>query len=208
MAESADELVPTRATLIQRLKNWQDESSWEDFFNTYWKLIYDFAVKNGLTPSEAEDVVQETLLAVARSMPGFKYNPEIGSFKAWLFNLTRWRVKDQLRRRNSNAEAAFQEEPTGATRAIERIPDPASENVDAVWDAEWEKNLLTTALNNVKRRVDPQKYQVFDLYVNKNCPAAKVAATFGMPVDQVYLAKHRVTESIKEEVARLRKMMT
>jgi RNA polymerase sigma-70 factor (ECF subfamily) len=75
--------------------------------------------------------------------------------------------------------------------------------LDALWDAEWEKNLLDAALAKVKRRLDPQKYQIFDLYVNKEWAPEKVAATFGISVDQVYLAKHRTTELIKEEVKRL-----
>jgi RNA polymerase sigma-70 factor (ECF subfamily) len=63
-------------------------------------------------------------------------------------------------------------------------------------------------LAKVKRRADPQKYQIFDFYVNKEWPAEKVAAKFGVSVDQVYMAKHRVTEMIKEEVKRLEKEMT
>jgi DNA-directed RNA polymerase specialized sigma24 family protein len=55
----------------------------------------------------------------------------------------------------------------------------------------------------VKRRLDPQRYQIFDFYVNKEWPPEKVAKAFGISVDQVYLAKHRVTEMIKAEVKRL-----
>src|SRR5947209_4633003 len=95
-----DELIRTRATLIDRLKSWQDQSSWQEFFDTYWKLIYGVARQAGLTDAEAQDVVQETMVAVAKHMPGFRYNAGIGSFKAWLLNMTRWRSIDQLRKRN------------------------------------------------------------------------------------------------------------
>jgi len=40
------------------------------------------ALRGGLTRAEAEDVVQETLISVAKHMPTFKYDPTIGSFKA------------------------------------------------------------------------------------------------------------------------------
>jgi len=66
-----DELIPTRATLIQRLKDWQDQLSWQDFFDTYWRLIYGTAIKSGLTATEAQDVVQETMISVAKHMPSF-----------------------------------------------------------------------------------------------------------------------------------------
>ncbi len=204
MAEPMDELIPTRATLIQRLKDWQDQSSWQDFFDTYWKLIYGVALKGGLTAAEAQDVVQETMISVAKHMPTFEYDPAIGSFKTWLLNMTRWRITDQLRKRGSFAAAhpAGEDTATG-TRTVDKVVDPVSRDLDALWDAEWEKNLLDAALAKVKRQLDPQKYQIFDLYVNKEWAPEKVAAAFGISVDQVYLVKHRTTELIKEEVRRL-----
>jgi RNA polymerase sigma-70 factor (ECF subfamily) len=204
MAEPMNELIPTRATLIQRLKDWQDQSSWQDFFDTYWKLIYGVALKGGLTAVEAQDVVQETMISVAKHMPTFEYDPAIGSFKTWLLNMTRWRITDQLRKRGPFAAGHPPAEETATgTRTVDKVVDPNSRDLDALWDAEWEKNLLDAALAKVKRRLDPQKYQIFDLYVNKGWPPEKVAATFGISVDQVYLAKHRTTEMIKEEVKRL-----
>src|SRR6266498_5508962 len=104
MPHHSDELIPTRASLINRLKDWQDQSSWQEFFDTYWKLIYGVARKTGLTDAEAQDVVQETMVSVAKHMPGFQYDPAIGSFKAWLLNMTRWRIIGQFRKRGPFAE--------------------------------------------------------------------------------------------------------
>ena len=190
MAEPMDELIPTRATLIQRLKDWQDQSSWQDFFDTYWKLIYGVALKGGLTEAEAQDVVQETMIAVAKHMPTFEYDPAIGSFKTWLLNMTRWRITDQLRKRGPFQAAARpdSEDATPRTRTVDKVIDPSGRDLDALWNTEWEKNLLEAAMTKVKRQLDPQKYQIFDLYVNKEWPPEKVAATFGISVDQVYLA--------------------
>ena len=196
------------ASLILRLKNWQDQVSWQEFFDTYWRLIYGVARKAGLTDAEGQDVVQETMLAVARHMPSFSYDPEIGSFKAWLLNLTRWRIQDQFRkRRGMEAAPPPQHDSETRTSFINRQPDPAA-NLDDVWEQEWQQNLLTAALDRVKRSIDPQKYQVFDLYVNKGWAPEKVAQSFGIAVDQVYLAKHRITQLLKSEVERLEKKMT
>src|SRR5437773_2232587 len=87
MKNDPDELLATRWTLIERLKNWDDQESWRQFFDTYWKLIYGVAIKSGLT-HEAQDVVQETVISVCKSMHTFKADPVYGSFKAWLLNLT------------------------------------------------------------------------------------------------------------------------
>ena len=204
MAEATNELIPTRATLIQRLKDWQDQPSWQEFFDTYWKLIHGVAIKAGLTEAEAQDVVQETMIAAAKHMPTFEYDPGIGSFKAWLLNMTRWRIIDHVRKRKrQHLNLAAVEDMVGGTGVVNRVMDPASQNLDALWDAEWEKNLLDAALAKIKRQVDPQKYQIFDFYVNKEWSPEKVAKTFDVPVDQVYLIKHRLTGMIKDEVKRI-----
>ena len=199
-----DPLIPTRASLIRRLKDWQDQSSWEDFFQIYWKLIYGVARKADLTDAEAQDVVQETMASVAKHMPGFRYNPAIGSFKAWLLNLTRWRIIDRLRKRGPLLEQRpFSGDSGTGMDPLENIVDPASLRLDDWWDAEWENNLLEAASAKVRRRIDPQKYQVFDFYVNKAWPPEKVAERFNVSVDQVYVIKSRVTEAIRTEVERL-----
>jgi len=59
------------------------------------------AIKAGLNDAEAQEVVQETIVAVAKQM-GFKYDPKIGSFKGWLLHLTRWRIADKMRKRRDN----------------------------------------------------------------------------------------------------------
>jgi DNA-directed RNA polymerase specialized sigma24 family protein len=63
-----DEFMPTRRSLLSRLKNWEDQGSWKEFFDTYGKLIYRFAVKAGLTNAKAQDVVEETVFIVAKKM--------------------------------------------------------------------------------------------------------------------------------------------
>ena len=117
-----DELIPTRHSLITRLKNWEDQEGWKEFFDTYWKLIYQVALKAGLTESEACDVVQETVVAVAKGLKNFKTGSEHGSFKGWLLQITRWRIADQFRKRAPEQERAIHRTPedTARTGTMER----------------------------------------------------------------------------------------
>src|SRR5690349_790019 len=93
------EFIPTRGTLLSRIRNWEDRASWQDFFNTYWKLIYNVALKAGLPHNDAEEIVQETVVSVAKAIADFKYQPARCSFKSWLMLLIRRRISDHLRRR-------------------------------------------------------------------------------------------------------------
>ena len=197
------EFIPTRQTLLSRLKDRDDQESWRTFFDTYWRLIYNTALKAGLNDAEAQDTVQETILCVFKSMPGFEYDPHRGSFKGWLLRLTQWRIVDQLRKRQPGIDQNVTDSDTGM-EAIQSLPDLASQEMEAVWNEEWEKNLLGVAIDRVKRKVDPKQYQIFDLYAMKGWTVSKVAQTMNVNPALVYLVKHRVGSLIKKEAAYLR----
>lgn len=205
---SAEGLIPTRDSLLSRLKDWQDDASWRDFFNTYWRLIHGVALKAGLSEQEAEDVVQETLITVARRIPEFQYDRSVCSFKTWLMNLTRWRIIDQIRKRRPSAppQSPDVDAATG-TSAMDRLPHPSSLNLDAVWEEEWRRHLIDTAVERVKLKVNPEHFQIFHLCVFKERPLKQVAAELGIGLALVYMAKHRVSVALKKEIRRLESRM-
>jgi RNA polymerase sigma factor (sigma-70 family) len=194
-------LIPTRYSLLSRLQNWDDQASWRDFFDTYWRLIYSIALKSGLTETEAQDVVQETIISVAKDIHKFRRDRSLGSFKGWLRNLTRWRIADQLRRRiklpQGNPVAT---DGSDSSLEIAQIPDPAAGALDEIWEHEWRANLFEAAVERVKRIVKEEHFQVFDLHVVREWPARRVAAALDISVGQVYLAKFRILALIKKEL--------
>ena len=211
MSRDQEPLIPTRRSLLTRLKNWDDQEGWRQFFDTYSKLIYGVALRAGLTEPEAQDVVQETVLSMAKTMPHFKYEPAKCSFKTWLQHLTRKRIVDQYRKRDP-AHAQGDKQPrdstdTARTSTVESIPDPGSLKLDTVWEDEWQRNLLDAALERVKAKADPKQYQMFHLNVIKQAPAPEVARALRVSSAQVYLAKHRISALIKKEVKRLERKM-
>jgi len=206
--------IPTRHSLLARLKDWGDQASWQDFFDTYWRLIYNVAFKAGLTDTESQEVVQETIISVARKIPEFKADPARGSFSAWLMRLTRWRITDQFRKRSkigqSFASSAAGNPPpfaedTSTTDALERIPDPGGWALESVWQAEWEKHVLDAALDRVKRQVKPRQYQMFDLHVVRKLSVQETARTLQASVASVYMARHRTLRLLKREIERVEK---
>jgi RNA polymerase sigma-70 factor (ECF subfamily) len=203
-----EDLIPTRRSLLDRLKNWEDQESWRDFFDTYWKLIYGVAVRAGLHDVEAQEVVQETLITVAKKMPGFQYDPSLGSFKNWLLTTTRWKIGDQYRKRTPlRALPSAPVEELDQITTIESIPDTANETLDEVWEQEWKKAIFDAALARIKGKVKAEQYQMFDLYAVKNWTVERVAQTLGCSAARVYLAKYRISALLKKEIKRLEKTM-
>ena len=199
------EMLATRRSLVDRLANWEDRKHWQEFFDTYWKLIYSAARKSGLTDAEAQEVVQETIITVAKRVEQLRYDPAIGSFKGWLLQITRWRIADQFRKRQPDQQQRTRSQPDRATATIERVADSNAVDLDALWESEWQQNLLEAAITRVKKRVDPKQFQIFDCYVRKEWPAQKVADTLRVSVGQVYLARHRVGALLRKEIKALEK---
>ena len=189
---------------MEGLANWGDRRHWQEFHKSYAKLIYNFARRAGLSDAEANDALQETLLTVARRADGFRYDPARGCFKGWLLQIARWRVADQFRKRLPAQPHLDRSRDTGRTATIARAMDPAGPELEAVWNSEWHRNLLETALQRVKEKVSPRQYQIFDCYVVKEWPAQRVQRDLGVNAAQVYLAKHRVAALLKKEVEALR----
>ncbi len=206
VAPPRDNPLNTRQSLLGRLKDWEDERSWRDFFETYWRLIYSTARKGGLSDAESQEVVQETVIAVAKQMKEFKYDPAVGSFKGWLKLITRRRIADQYRKRKPQ-EVGLADADTagGGTRAMDRLPDASGDTADAAWEVDWQQSLLDRAVELVRTQVSPRQYQIFDLYVLRQWPASQVAASLDISTAQVHLAKHRVQSQIKKEARRLEK---
>jgi RNA polymerase sigma-70 factor (ECF subfamily) len=201
--ENPDELLPTRRSLIERLRDLDDQPSWREFFDTYWKLIYGAAIRAGLSDQEAEDVVQETVIGVARKMPDFKYDPSVCSFKGWLMHVTRCRIVDRFRRRRpQNVPLSAPRSDTTAETTL-NLRDPAADVLEGIWNEEWQKNLVDVAMERVRRRANPEHYQIFHLHAVKGLGVRDVAKLTGASLPKVYVTYHRVANQVKAEVRRL-----
>ena len=162
---NSDDPLPTRASLLLALKDAGNHAGWEEFHRTYRSLLVGVARRAGLNEHEAEEAVQNTLVAVGKKMPEFQYDPAKDSFKGWLLQLARWKIADQFRQRAGEARRAHPsaEDVTAVTaggsfsRSAGQCPDDSA-GFDAAWESEWQQLRLREALARVKRQVNPEHY--------------------------------------------------
>src|SRR5439155_7183482 len=145
----------------------------------------------------------------AFSEPGFTYEPGKDSLKGWLLSVTRWKVADQFRKRDKVAltpplshpmgesvqrsnRIGDREDDTARTSTVERVPDPGSLALDAIWEGEWRQNLLRAALERVKQTVNPAHYEMYHLHVVQGLTPHETARALSVSAAAVYLAKHRI----------------
>src|ERR1051326_5115076 len=160
MHQAQQDPLPTRSSLLKRLRDWEDQDSWRDFFDTYWKLIYAVAIKAGLSDADARDVVQETMVAAAKGLQAQRFQTGAGSFKAWLLIITPRRIADHHRRPRAETITRRQtSDESSGTPVTERTPDRCAEGIRDLWEEEWNKNLADAALERVRQKVGAKQYQ-------------------------------------------------
>jgi len=127
MGAQTEDRYPTRPSLLERLKNPEDQASWEAFYAAYRRLIHGAGLQAGLSEEEAKDLVQDTFLVLARQMPEFQYDPAKCSFKSWLRLVVRCRIRDRLRKRGRRvATVDLPPADDTVTEPMLNIADPAS----------------------------------------------------------------------------------
>src|SRR3954468_13868889 len=90
----------TRASLLVRLRDGGDAHAWREFVHLYAPVIYGFARKRGLQDADAADLMQDVLRSVSRAAPRLEYDPSRGTFRGWLFTVTRNKVFNYMESRN------------------------------------------------------------------------------------------------------------
>jgi RNA polymerase sigma-70 factor (ECF subfamily) len=208
--------IQTRPSLLQRLQAGNNTDAWQEFYRVYGKLVHDFAIRAGLRDTEAEEVVQEIAIGVARNLPEFRYDPKVCRFKTWLLNQASWRIKNQLRRRARHPSAPIaNSQPsgdpgsslTGAADPVAGLIDGHVPNLDALFEVEWRVQMTTKALERVKAQFTLKQFQIFDLTVQKEWTGPDVARALDVSLANVYVTRHRIAAALKREVRKLESAM-
>jgi RNA polymerase sigma factor (sigma-70 family) len=189
------EIPATRASLLLRLRDPNDNDAWGQFVEIYGPLIYHYARKQGLQDADAVDLSQDVLAAVFRSAGRLEYDPKRGAFRSWLFTI--------VRRKLSNWRRAQKKGPgggggSGAQRILEEQYEPQPAQAD--WDSEWDERLYAWACAQVRCQVAEATWQAFWRTAVDGRPGKQVALELGMNVAAVYNARSRVTACLKELV--------
>ncbi|GAB5560825.1 MAG: hypothetical protein SynsKO_24720 [Synoicihabitans sp.] len=205
MNDASQPSLLTRPSLLFRLRDWGDNSSWEEFHRLYRRFIKGLALRAGLNHAESDDVVQEVLQNVANRIKDYENRENRGAFRRWLMNQTRWRIADKFRQRDRAAVRADRPATTEDEFEADPMESIIDEHpIDEFWELEWQKHMLDTAMERLARRVPAKHFQAFELHARQGQPVAQVAADLGINRPTVYIITHRLKKQLKHEVSRLR----
>ena len=163
-------------------------AAWTEFQGRYGDLIRRFAMRRGLQPADCDDVLQETLMAIGKAMPGFEYDPQRGKFRSYLMTVVANVIFRRLRQ-NPNAVAL----PTDGTNG--RVP-ASDDAMEAIWEDEWRRYHLQQAMRTIDAEFNEADRAAFTQYALQGHDAAETAQLLNMSIDQVYQAKSRILKRL------------
>jgi RNA polymerase sigma-70 factor (ECF subfamily) len=190
--------METSATLLDRLAGSPTEADWRRLDGLYRPLLAAWAARAGVPAADADDLIQEVLLAVVKQVGGFERRGG-GSFRGWLRTVLGRRVTDHLRRRAVRPVATG--DPAFARR-LDELASPESD-LSRLWDREHDTHVARQALQIVQPDFAPATWQAFRRQVIDGAPAAAAADELGLTLNAALLAKSRVLKRLRQEVAGL-----
>lgn len=179
----------TPPSLLQRIRDHHDDGAWDVFCDVYSPLLYDYCRKRGLQASDAADVVQETLLRIAKGIVKFEYDQSKGRFRDWLYTILHNEIRRMLGRKK----------PTQELKSIAN--DAAGQ--DGTWDEHFYEHILKSALERIQPRFETDTWEAFTNVWLKNQAADEVAKLMERSIDFVYLSKSRVLKRLRLEIEEL-----
>jgi RNA polymerase sigma-70 factor (ECF subfamily) len=186
----------TRQSLLLRAQT-GDAKAWQDLVALYRPLIVGWLRRQGIRPHEVDDLSQDILLTVVRSLPGFSHSGRHGAFRCWLRTIMRARLSE-FWARFWKAPARPADDAADLERILREIEDPASE-LNRQWDEEHDQYVLRCLLDQMEMEFEPATVRAFRRLALDGAPGAEVAQELGLSVGAVYVARSRVLKRLREE---------
>ena len=197
---TVDDSPMTRASLLVQLRDISNHSAWQEFMQLYGPVVYGFARKRGLQDADAADLMQDVMRSVSTAIGRLEYDRSQGTFRGWLFTITRNKVFNFLSARRIRPQGSGD---TATNRMLDTHPE--TNDGAETWEIEYQRRVAALAMARIKSEFQDNTWQAFVLTAVEGQPAPDVARQLGLSPGAVYVAKSRVLARLKEEVEALRR---
>jgi len=183
-------MIPGTTSLLGRIREGGSQADWKAFVARYWRVIFGYARRHGLSDADAEDFTQDVLIELTRILPEFEYKKQHGVFHSYLRTITRRRLIDRMRSSNRQVSSSI-------------LPEPESIESEQWWETEWRRAILRQCLDEAATAVEPKTFQAFQLLVINGWNPKQVAEFLELSIDSVYQAKVRVSKHARMVLDRI-----
>jgi RNA polymerase sigma-70 factor (ECF subfamily) len=182
--------MKTPVTLLERLRQPDNDGAWLRFVDLYTPMLYGYAIKRGVPVSEVPDLVQDVVVILIQRLPEFTYDPD-RSFRRWLNTLLMNKWRDYQRHQVLQPRA----------QDAQTLPEPLeTDPTELLSEAEYRQELVARALRLMEADFETTTWQACRQHSMLGRRAEDVAVELGLSVNAVYLATSRVLRRLREEL--------
>jgi RNA polymerase sigma factor (sigma-70 family) len=199
-----DETPLTRPSLLVRLRNLQDQKAWEEFYAVYQPLVLRMARIRGFQDADALELTQEVFMAVASAIERWDPDPRLGSFRGWLFRISKNMMINWLAYRRRHPTGAGDSE---VLRQLAEQPDPhgADPEDSAVFDREYKHRTFAWAAEQIRGEFRETTWQAFWLTSVENLAVQDAAKKLDISPGAIYIARSRIMARLRNKIESLEK---
>ncbi len=185
----------TSLSLLDRLQQAETSEHWDRLVTVYAPLLRAWIRRYDIQPSDADDLVQEVLVAVSKDVCSFDHNGRPGAFRTWLRTILANRMRKFWRERDRRPQARGDSD---IERRISQLEDPASE-MSQLWNRQHDRHVLRQLLALSEEQFAPSTWQAFCRVAIDGEKPDLVAAELGISLNAVFIAKSRVLSRLRQE---------
>lgn len=185
----------TQISFIRKLTT-GEQKAWEELNQDYRPLIRKWLRKYQLQDCDVEDLTQEVMAVLFRSMDEFRHNGRVGAFRNWLRTTSVNITRNYLRRANipqATGLSVFQQR-------LLQLEDPNSQ-ASAEFDREHDRMVIRRLLANISKQFEPITLEIFQMHVVAGVPATETAKQLNVSTASVHTAKSRVMRQLRRVAA-------
>jgi len=185
----------TSLSLLSRLCRSTESESWNRLVETYAPLISAWLRRYDVQDSDADDLVQEVLLAVSKDLGKFEHGGHPGAFRGWLKAILVNRLRKFWRSRDRRPQARGDSD---IDARLAQLDDPSSE-MSLIWNREHDQYVLRQLLALAEPHFAPNTWTAFCRVALDGAKPDVVAEEMGISRNAVVIAKCRVLSRLRQE---------
>lgn len=185
----------TSLSLLHRLRQSSDSETWDRLVGLYVPLLKIWLRKYGVQDSDADDLVQEVLIAVSSDVTTFDHNGRPGAFRTWLRSILVNRLRNFWRARDRRPQARGDSD---IERRLMQLEDPASE-MSQLWNRQHDRHVVRQLLALSEPQFAPSTWKAFFRVAIDGERPDVVATELGISLNAVFIAKSRVLSKLRQE---------
>jgi RNA polymerase sigma-70 factor (ECF subfamily) len=190
-------MTETSLSLLDQLCLHPDAAAWQRLAALYTPLLHGWLRRYEVQQSDADDLVQDVFTVLVRELPHFQRGPQAGSFRSWLRTILVNRLRNFWRSRQARPLATGD---SAFPQMLDQLEDPAS-GLSQIWNREHDLHLVHRALDAIASEFAPATLQAFRLVSLEGRSEEEAAAAVGISVNAVFIAKSRVLNRLRREMA-------